>query len=78
MQSHIKVGYGNDVTIGELAHAVAKATGYQGGISFDASKPDGAPRKWMDSGRLNQLGWRAGTDLESGLLLAYADFCTRE
>ena len=78
MQSHINVGYGNDVTIGELAHAVAKATGYQGGISFDASKPDGAPRKWMDSGRLNQLGWRAGTDLESGLLLAYADFCTRE
>ena len=78
MQSHINVGYGNDVTIGELAHAVAKATGYQGGISFDASKPDGAPRKWMDSGRLNQLGWRAGIDLGSGLLLAYADFCTRE
>jgi GDP-L-fucose synthase len=77
MQSHINVGYGNDVTIGELAHAVAKATGYQGGISFDASKPDGAPRKWMDSGRLNKLGWAPQVNLEDGLNLAYFEFSNR-
>ena len=73
MQSHINVGYGNDVTISELAQAVAKATGYQGGISFDSSKPDGAPRKWMDSSRLNQLGWTAKVDLSLGLRQAYQE-----
>ncbi|MBJ7257765.1 MAG: GDP-L-fucose synthase, partial [Akkermansiaceae bacterium] len=50
MQSHINVGYGEDVTIAQLATAVAKATNYQGRIGFDASKTDGTPRKWMDSG----------------------------
>jgi len=74
MQSHINVGYGNDVTINELAHAVAKATGYAGKISFDSSKPDGAPRKWMDSGRLNLLGWAPKVDLETGLVQAYQAF----
>ena len=77
MQSHINVGFGSDVTIKELAQAVAKATGYQGKISFDPSKPDGSPRKWMDSGRLNRLGWSAKTDLVRGLGLAYADFCAQ-
>jgi len=76
MQSHINVGYGSDVTIAELASAVAKATGYQGSISFDPSKPDGAPRKWMDSGRLNRLGWHAQVPLDDGLKLAYADMLT--
>lgn len=71
MQSHINVGFGSDVTINELAHAVAKATGYQGNISFDPSKPDGSPRKWMDSSRLRSLGWSPLVDLESGLLEAY-------
>jgi GDP-L-fucose synthase len=75
MQSHINVGFGSDVTIAQLAHAVAKATGYQGNISFDTSKPDGAPRKWMDSERLNKLGWKPQVDLEQGLAQAYADFC---
>ena len=74
MQSHLNVGYGSDVTISELAHAVAKATGYQGRIGFDINKPDGAPRKWMESGRLNQLGWQAKVDLHEGLSKAYADF----
>lgn len=74
MQSHINVGYGNDVTINDLAHAVAKATDYQGSISFDSTKPDGAPRKWMDSGRLNQLGWSPKVKLEDGLRLAYLAF----
>jgi GDP-L-fucose synthase len=74
MQGHINVGFGSDVTIKELAQAVAKATGYKGKISFDPAKPDGSPRKWMDSNRLNQLGWGAKTHLESGLALAYGDF----
>ena len=74
MQSHINVGYGEDVTITQLASAVAKATSYSGKISFDASKPDGPPRKWMDSGRLNRLGWQAQVDLETGLKQAYTDF----
>ncbi len=77
MQSHINVGYGNDVTINELAHAVAKATGFQGRIAFDVSKPDGAPRKWMDSGRLNHLGWAPKVNLEDGLKLAYSEFQSR-
>jgi len=75
MQSHINVGYGDDVTIAQLANAVAKATGYQGKIGFDTSKPDGTPRKWMDSNRLNNLGWKPQVDLEQGLAKAYADFC---
>ena len=77
MQSHINVGFGSDVTIHELAHAVAKATGYAGTISFDPSKPDGSPRKWMDSGRLNRLGWSAKVGLEQGLQKAYQEFISR-
>jgi len=74
MQSHINVGFGSDVTIAELAQAVAKAVGFAGGISFDPSKPDGAPRKWMDSSCLNGLGWRARVGLGEGLKRAYAEF----
>ena len=74
MQSHINVGFGSDITIGELAHAVGQAVGYAGNISFDVTQPDGAPRKWMDSTRLNSLGWSPQTDLATGLALAYDDF----
>jgi GDP-L-fucose synthase len=74
MQSHINVGFGPDVTINELAHAVATATGYQGVISFDPTKPDGSPRKWMSSERLNQLGWAPQVNLMLGLETAYDDF----
>lgn len=74
MQSHINVGYGNDVTINELAHAVAKATDYQGKIVFDSTKPDGAPRKWMNSNRLNNIGWASRVSLEDGLMYAYQAF----
>jgi GDP-L-fucose synthase len=74
MQSHLNVGFGSDVTIAELARAVGEAVGYTGVITFDTSKPDGAPRKWMDSKRLNALGWRAQVDLGAGLRAAYADF----
>ncbi len=78
MQSHINVGYGSDVTIRELAHAVAQAVGYPGAITFDSSKPDGAPRKWMDSSRLMALGWKPRMQLAEGLALAYQDFVARE
>jgi GDP-L-fucose synthase len=74
MQSHINVGYGSDVTIAELAQAVGQAVGYQGEITFDITKPDGTPRKWMDSSRLNNLGWQAQVPLLEGLALAYQDF----
>lgn len=77
MQSHINVGFGSDITIAELASKIAKATGYQGKISFDSSKPDGSPRKWMDSSRLNQLGWRARIDLSKGLINTYRDMISR-
>jgi GDP-L-fucose synthase len=78
MQSHINVGFGSDVTIAELAHAVGEAVGYQGKIRFDISKPDGSPRKWMDSGRLNQLGWSAKVPLQQGLSKAYFDFVNQQ
>jgi GDP-L-fucose synthase len=74
MQSHINVGFGSDVTIAELAKVVGAAVGYQGKISFDATKPDGAPRKWMDSDRLNKMGWSAKVALGDGLLIAYSEF----
>jgi GDP-L-fucose synthase len=74
MQSHINVGFGSDVSIADLALAVGAAVGYQGKIGFDPSKPDGTPRKWMDSGCLNQLGWQAKVALGDGLKQAYADF----
>ena len=76
MQSHINVGFGDDITIKELALAVGKTVGYQGVIDFDPSKPDGAPRKLMDSRRLNALGWQAQVGLETGLTAAYQDFIT--
>ena len=74
MQSHINVGFGSDVTIAEVAQAIAHTVGYAGHIEFDTTKPDGAPRKWMDSHRLNNLGWQAQVHLREGLALAYQDF----
>ncbi len=74
MQSHINVGFGKDITIKELAQAVGQTVGYQGVIDFDTSKPDGSPRKLMDSSRLNALGWQAQVGLEAGLAAAYKDF----
>ena len=74
MQSHINVGYGEDVTIRELAETVGRSVGYEGEIVFDTTKPDGTPRKWMDSQRLNGLGWKPKVDLSHGLERAYEDF----
>lgn len=77
MQSHINVGSGSDVTIAEVAKAIAQTVDYTGQIEFDTSKPDGAPRKWMDSSRLNALGWQAKVDLHQGLATAYQDFVSK-
>ena len=74
MQSHINVGFGFDVTITEVAQTIAQTVGYTGQIEFDNTKPDGAPRKWMDSSRLNNLGWQAKVNLRVGLDMAYTDF----
>ena len=74
MQSHINVGFGSDVTIADLARLIAKATGYEGKILFDPSKPDGAPRKLMDSGRLAALGWSAKISLAEGIAATVADY----
>ena len=74
MLSHINVGTGVDCTIRELAATVAKVTGFGGRLTFDASKPDGTPRKLMDVSRLAALGWRASISLEDGLRDAYRWF----
>jgi GDP-L-fucose synthase len=77
MQSHINVGSGSDVTIAELAQAIANTLDYAGPIVFDPSKPDGAPRKLMDSSRLDALGWQSTVDLHKGLAIAYQDFVNK-
>jgi len=74
MLSHINVGVGADLTIAELANIISKVVGYEGRIKFDNSKPDGSPRKLMDSTRLNNLGWQANVSLEDGLASAYQYF----
>lgn len=76
MQSHINAGSGEEVTIAQLATLIAETTGYQGSIVFDPSKPDGTPRKLMDSSRLRALGWKPSITLREGLRHAYADFLT--
>ena len=74
MLSHINVGVGHDLTIAELAKTIGKVIGYEGQIEFDSTKPDGTPRKLMDSTRLNNLGWQAKINLQDGLALTYNDF----
>jgi len=74
MLSHINVGYGEDITILELAQTIAKVIEYKGKIALDPSKPDGTPRKWMSSKRLQDMGWRPSVHLEAGLKIAYEDF----
>lgn len=78
MLSHINVGSGTDVTIRQLAETVAQVTGYQGQLSFDASKPDGAPRKLMDVSRLARLGWQSSVTLKDGIEKTYAWFLTQQ
>lgn len=77
MLSHINVGYGSDITICETAQLVARVVGYEGNIDFDSSKPDGTPRKLMDSSRLGKLGWKARISLQEGVQQAYEDYLTK-
>ncbi|HEY9192122.1 MAG TPA: GDP-L-fucose synthase, partial [Methyloversatilis sp.] len=70
----VNVGVGEDVTIRELAERVGKVVGFDGELVFDATKPDGTPRKLMDVSRINAIGWRATTSFEDGLASAYRDF----
>jgi len=76
MLSHINVGYGDDVSIAELATLVARVVGFDGDIVYDTDRPDGTPQKLLDSARLNSLGWRPQVGLEEGLRRAYADYCS--
>jgi GDP-L-fucose synthase len=77
MLSHINVGSGQDITIREIALAISETVGYQGEVTYDATKPDGTPRKLMDSSRINALGWKAKVPLCDGLKYAYKDFLTK-
>ena len=74
MCSHINVGMGDDLSIGELAKTLKKVIGFEGDIEFDSSKPDGSPRKLMDSSKLNSLGWTPKVKLETGLTLTYENY----
>ena len=74
MLSHINVGTGTECTIAELALTMAKVVGYQGEVKFDASKPDGAPRKLMNVDTLKNLGWTYCVSLEQGLTFTYEWF----
>ena len=78
MLSHINVGFGEDISIGELAAVIAGVVGFDGNIVFDTDRPDGTPRKLLDSERLRSMGWRPRVGLEEGLRQAYADYCDRE
>lgn len=76
-RAFVNVGFGSDITIGELAKTIGEIVGFEGEIVFDASKPNGTPKKLMDSGRLFATGWKPKTDLNEGIKLAYADFLTK-
>ncbi len=73
----VNVGYGDEITIKDLALLIKKIIGFEGHLEFDDSKPNGTPRKLMDSSRLFATGWKPKTDLEEGIALAYQDFLNR-
>ena len=73
----VNIGYGEEISIKNLALTVKEAVGYKGQIRFDTSKPDGTPRKLLDCSKLNGLGWKPKVGLEEGLRLAYGDFVRR-
>ena len=75
MLSHINIGSGTDLKIRELAELIAEIVGFRGMINFDTSRPDGAPRKLLDSSQLHCLGFNKTTSLAKGLALAYDAFC---
>jgi GDP-L-fucose synthase len=73
----VNIGYGEDQSIAELAQTVARVVGFRGKLRFDTSKPDGTPRKLLDSGRINALAWRPRTRIDAGIAAAYKDFLSR-
>jgi GDP-L-fucose synthase len=73
----VNVGYGSDITRKELAETVARVVGFEGAHLYDASKPNGTPRKLMDSGRLFATGWKPTVSLEKGIAIAYQDFLSK-
>jgi GDP-L-fucose synthase len=73
----LNIGYGDDVTIRELAEKIAETVGFKGEILFDTSKPDGTPRKLLDSGRITLLGWQATTSLDAGIKQVMSEFVAR-
>lgn len=76
-EQFINVGSGSDIPIRRLAEKIRQVVGFNGDIEWDATKPDGTPRKLMDSSRLFALGWRPEVDLDRGIALAYQDFLER-
>ena len=76
--SHINIGTGQDITIKDLSGLISQVVGFSGQIEFDNSKPDGTPRKLLDTRLLNKLGFRPKTELLSGLIQTYADFLKNE
>jgi len=77
-EQHVNVGSGEEITIAQFAKLVAEIVGYQGQLVFDTSRPDGVPRKLLDSGKLAAMGWRARTPLRAGLARAYTAFLARD
>ena len=78
LPSLVNIGSGQDASIHELAKTIMRIIGFNGDIVFDSSKPDGMPRKMLDSTRMNELGWHARTTFEEGVALSYQDFCKKE
>jgi len=78
MCSHVNIGSGSDISIKELAELIKKIIGYSGHIEFDLTKPDGTPRKIMDSSKLNSLGWKARISLEQGIISTYDGFIKQD
>lgn len=74
----VNVGYGSDITIKELAETIARVVGFEGEHLYDSSKPNGTPRKLMDSGRLFATGWKPTVNLENGIAIAYQDFLSKQ
>jgi len=72
--SYVNIGYGSDITIGEVARIIAEVVGFEGKTLFDSSKPDGSPRKLLDSSRIRELGWQPKYTLEEGIRHAYASY----
>jgi len=74
MQGHLNIGFGSDITIAQLAELMKEVMKYTGTIRFDSNKPDGAPKKLMDSTRIKELGWSPKVGIQAGIKLAYSDF----